>query len=225
MMKTCCALTARRWRSSFLLSLLAAATGWLFLGVSDAPATNPVQVVRIEEDWRLVVATPEVSSNSPQVVCAMSPSGGDDGDYMAFELNHQSQPGYATGGLHLHAWEGEHLLGSAHTQTGVSMNHSQEQVEWTQSMTLANGLLTYEVSQGTSDTWGAFGTGELRASAQTTLTNLNSYNVEATVAGSGVGFGANRVSSLSLKTVRLVLSTGEVLEVAVNRDILSNSQQ
>jgi hypothetical protein len=141
---------------------------------------------------------------------------------MAFELNHQSQPGYATGGLHLHAWDGEHLLNSAHTQSAVFMNHTQERVEWTQSMTLVNGLLTYEISQGTSDTWGAFGSGELRVSVETTLTNLNSYNVEATIAGSGVGFGANRVSSLSLRTVRLVLSNGEVLEVAVNRDVLSS---
>jgi hypothetical protein len=222
-MKSCCALSARPWRSSFLFASLAAAIGWLILGVSTSWATDPVHVVRIEEDWRLVVATPEVSSNSPQVVCAMSPSGGDDGDYMAFELNHQSQPGYATGGLHLHAWDGEHLLSSAHTQPSVSMTHSQEHVDWTQSMTLDNGMLTYEVSQGTSETWGTFGAGELKVTVQTSLTNLNSYNVEATIAGSGVGFGANRVSSLSLRTVRLILSTGEVLEVTVNRDILATN--
>jgi hypothetical protein len=203
------------------LSLLAAATGWGL--AAPVQATEAVEVVRIEEDWQLVVATPELSSNSPQVVCAMSPSGGDDGDYMAFELNHQSQPGYATGGLHLHAWDGEHLLSSVHTQASTSMNQHQERVEWTQTMTLANGLLTYEVIQGSSDTWGAFGSGELKVSVQSSLTNLNGYNVESTLAGSGVGFGSNRVSSFVLKDVRLITSTGEVWEVSINRDVLATS--
>jgi hypothetical protein len=222
-MKSCCALSVRHWRSSFLLSLLAAATGWVF--IPEVHGTETLQIVRIEEDWRLVVATPEVSSNSPQVVCAMYPSGGDEGDYMAFELNHQSQPGYATGGLHLHAWDGEHLLGSAHTQSAVSMRHQQEQIEWTQTMTLSDGLLTYEVIQGTSETWGAFGAGELKVSVNSNLENLNGYNVEATLAGSGVGFGANRVTSLTLRNVRLVTSTGQIIEVPVNHDVLSNSQE
>jgi hypothetical protein len=221
-MKSCCTSFARHMRPIVRLSVLAAVMGWIFLPASQASATDGVNVVRIEEDWELIVATPEVSSNSPQVVCAMSPSGGDDGDYMAFELNHQSQPGYATGGLHLHAWEGEHLLSSAHTQESTSMLHNQEQVTWTQTMTLANGMLVYEIVQGTSETWGAFGNGELKVSVRSNMGSLNSYDVEATLAGSGVGFGANRVTSLKLKTVRLTLSNGDVLEVPVNRDVVSS---
>ena len=59
---------------------------------------------------------------------------------------------------------------------------------------------------------------------QTTLGNLNGYNVETSLSGSGVGFGANRVTSLELKTVRLVTSSGDVLEVSLNRDVLSTSE-
>ena len=221
-MKSCCDRVARHRRMCFSMGFVAAAMGWAFIG--PAHAADAVYIVRVEEDWKLVVATPEITSNSPQIVCAMSPSGGDESDYMAFELNHQSQPGYATGGLHLHAWDSDHLLGSVHSQSSVSMNHHQETVQWTQTMSLSDGLLTYEVVQGSSDTWGTFGAGELKVAVQTTLGNLNGYNVETSLSGSGVGFGANRVTSLELKTVRLVTSSGDVLEVSLNRDVLSTSE-
>ena len=181
-------------------------------------------VVRVEEDWELVVSTPATSSNSPQITCAMSPVGSDDAAYMSFELNHQSQPEYGIGGLHLHAWNGEYLRGSVHSQAEVVCQTADEQVSWTQSMTLSAGTLTYAVSDGSSTTWGAFGTGELQLQVSTDLVNLNGYSIQHSLDSSGVGFGANRVASLKLKRVRYVTDAGVVIEVPVNHDVLVETE-
>ena len=78
---------------------------------------------------------------------------------------------------------------------------------------LVDGVLTVSITNGTSQTWGAFGGGEkLRASVETTLTNLNGYNPQISVSNSGVGFSSNRVGSLVLKRVRTYTAEGEVVE-------------
>ena len=33
------------------------------------------EVVRVEEDWELVVGTPDANSDAPQVTCVISPTG------------------------------------------------------------------------------------------------------------------------------------------------------
>ena len=178
-------------------------------------------IVRIEEDWELVVTTPETTSNSPQVTCAMSATGTDESDYMSFEMNLQSQPSYAIGGLHLHAWNGDYLRGSAHAQSGVPVQDSDELITWTQSMTVSNGTLTYEITNGSSTTWGSFGDGELKLTVSTARTDLHSYQVEGSLSGSGVGFGANRVSALRLKKVRFITNGGQVYDATINHNVLA----
>ena len=188
---------------------------------APALAVDALTIVQVEEDWELVVLTPETNSNSPQVTSAMSPIGGDTPAYMSFELNYRSLPDYATGGLHLHAWDGDYLRGSAHSQPQVQLRTDAEVVSWTQSMTLINGQLIYAVTNGNSTTWGAFGNGDLQLTVATNLTNFSSYNPEHSVLGSGIGFGANRVSSLVLKRVRFITSTGEMYELEVNYGVLA----
>lgn len=185
-----------------------------------ALAIDVLSTVRIEEDWELVVSTPETNSNSPQVTCAMSPVGSDESAYMSFEINHQSQPDYAIGGLHLHAWNGEYLQGSVHARAAVPFQTANELISWTQSMTLSSGTLTYEITNGSSTTWGAFGAGELRLIVSTQLTNLVAYRTQDSLDSSGVGFGANRVSSLVLKRVRYITDVGQTYEVIVDHNVL-----
>jgi len=80
-------------------------------------------------------------------------------------------------------------------------------------MRLADGNLVFEVTQGTSTTWGSFGgQGYLTASLNTTLAGLNAYHPAVSVAHSRIGYAANRVQSLVLKAVRLTTSAGQVLE-------------
>lgn len=200
---------------ALLLPLLAVLSGAAKLQAETA-------IVAVEEDWELSVLTPETASNSPQVTCAMSPVGSDDEAYVSFELNHQSQPEYSSGGLHLHAWSGEYLLGSTHSQPQVTLETSHETISWTQSMRLQDGMLIYEILNGQSESWGPFGVGELRLEVSATVTSLAGYSYEHSLSSSGVGFGANRVAGLVLKRVRCTNADGEVVEFAVDRSVLDS---
>jgi hypothetical protein len=219
-MKRILAPAARRSHARAIGYAILAVIG--LLAAARAAADYPGVIVRVEEDWEYRVATGGSDGVLPEVTCAMSPLGGHDGDYMTFELNHQSQPGYESGGLHLNLWHGEALQGSVHAQPDAVQGQTGEVVSWTQTMTLQEGLLTYEITNGTSTTWNAFGTGELKASVASSLADLNGYDVNQSV--EGLVLATDGVSYLVLKSVRLVTSTGTVLHITVDRDVLAEPE-
>ena len=178
---------------------------------SAAVAVEGVHVVRIEEDWELTISTPDADSVAPQVTTSISPLGHVNGLHATFELNHQTAPDFAAGGVHVHLWNGEQRLASVnHSNNGVARTGG-EVVRWTQVMSISDGHLKVEVKDGTSTTWGNFGGGNLMASVATTLTNLDGYSPDVTVSQSGVGFAGNRVQSFKMTGVRAKLSTGQVV--------------
>jgi len=210
------ATTVRFWPIGILL------IAFILAGWSEAAAQEPA-AVRVEEDWELVVGDPDPTADAPQVICAISPQGDVSGVYGAFELNARSIPDFLAGGLQLQVWEGDTALSDRRHPNGLSMQTAGETVTWTQSMSLSEGTLTFDVSEGASSTWGGFGgEGYLRATANTTLTNLNGYNPEVSVANSGVSYAGNRVTSLVLKQVRVELSDGQV--IVDNTDRVVHSQ-
>jgi hypothetical protein len=96
---------------------------------------------------------------------------------------------------------------------GAVLSQPGETVRWTLSMQLADGLLTFEVINGTSATWGNFGgQGYLKASVASTLDSLAGYSPAVSVQHSGVSYAANRVQSLVLKRVRYYTASGEQTE-------------
>ena len=195
-------------RSRFALAAIA------LVGAAAGPLEaqdTPVSVVRVEEDWELVVSQPDVVVDAPQVTVVSSPVGHLDGLYAAFELNHQSQPTFAAGGMQLQLWNGEQPVVSKKHKQGIFLQHDNEVVTWTQEMRLQDGVLTFVVKNGNSTSWGAFG-GPLPSSVTTTLSNLNGYNPLVSVNESGPGFASNRVTSLTLKKVRLHLSNGAYVD-------------
>jgi hypothetical protein len=197
------------------LSVLVAACVLLLTGVlvNTVAADGQPFVVRVEEDWELVLLTPDPETTAPQVTCAFSPVAELDSVYATFELNHRSQPGFAPGGLHLQVWRDETALATRSATTQQVLSTQAETVRWTQTISWYPGLLTFEVVAGDSVTWGSFGDpGQLRTMVLSGLANLNGYDPAVSVANSGVGFASNRVHSLKLKAVRLVTATGEVLE-------------
>ena len=190
-------------------AVVAAAVGFLLLsGFSTAFAQAP-SVVRVEEDWELVVSDPFADSAAPQVTCVISPVGHLNWHHVAFELNHQSVASFVPGGMQLVVWHGETMDHTHKHPSSAVMSTDNETVRWTQALNLSAGVLRFEVVGGTSTTWGSFGgSGQLRHSESTLLTSLDGYSPDVSVANSGVGFAGNRVSSLVLKEVRVYLSDG-----------------
>lgn len=195
------------------------ALGSLLIWTSAARADTPT-IVGIEEDWELVLLTPDPDSAGPQVICTMSPVGNVNSLYCTLELNHQTVPYFSPGGLQFELWNGESLVTERRAPTQAVLCHPGEVIRWTQKMRLSDGILSLEVVNGTSTTWGAFGgQGYLKADVSTSLENLNGYLPSVSVDNSGVSYAANRVQSLVLKRVRYTTSTGEVLEDTTERPI------
>lgn len=194
--------------------LLVAVVVTLFCG--QVPSTScaeeklsTLSVVRIEEDWELVVGAPDEASESPQIRCVMSPTRDIDSDHMAFTINHRTEPSYTAGGLQLQLWQGDKPDKAKSAATNALLSFDEEVVEWTQAMSVDNGTLTFEITEGSSMTWKNFGgQGELEISTATTRTELNSYHPRVSVKHSGVGFGANRVKTLVLREVRAYSTSG-----------------
>jgi hypothetical protein len=199
---------AHRWPFRVLLAIL-----FLLAWAGTAWAQSPPDIVRVEEDWELVLGTPDADTDAPQVTCAVSPLGNLESWHAALELNQQSLPTFAPGGVQLQIWEGEVPLSDRRFPNGAVLAQPGETVHWTQSMQLSEGNLTFEVINGSSTTWGPFGgQGYLKASVATTLSSLNGYSPAVSVENSRVGYAANRVQSLVLKRVRYYTSTGQQIE-------------
>lgn len=183
---------------------------------SLAADTNDSDVYRVEEDWQLVVGDPDVLNNGPQVTCTISPADMKTA-FCAFDINYHTQPDYQPGGLQIHTWDPVDPVAFANSsRTGV-MSNSAETVTWTQAMTWSDSSITFQIVNGTSQTWGTFGgvqggaSGELTLTLPTALSNLNRYSPQVSLDNSGVSFASNLVGSLTLRSVRWYDAKGNLL--------------
>lgn len=183
-----------------------------FVGFCVAAAAAGAQdLVHVEEDWELVIATPDQNSCGPQIACAMSPFTDISGTYFTIEINHRSAPYWTPGGITLHQWFGESRVQSMDRQDRSVMNSQDEVVTWTQSLdVLGSSVLTFEVTNGHSSTWGDFGySGHLKLQSWVGWgTNLNNYTPDVSVSQSGVAYASNRVRSLKILEIRGTLQDG-----------------
>ena len=80
-----------------------------------------VNIVKVEEDWELVVDQPDSDTTAPQVTCMISPTGDEDGLHMTFELNHKSGAQFVPGGLTAQVWEGESWVSTNRGNSSAAM--------------------------------------------------------------------------------------------------------
>jgi hypothetical protein len=184
------------------LAFLITASVW-----ADAP-----RVVSVEEHWELQISQPDPNSSAPQTTMVMSPSGDVGGAYFLFTLNHSNVPDFTPGGMQVQLWDGTNLVEHHVANERSTLSHDEEVVTWVQRMTLDDGTLTFEISAGSSETWGSFGGHDLTLSTPSTLTGLNSYLPAVSLSESGVSFAENRVVSLVLKKLVWVTEDGVVHE-------------
>jgi hypothetical protein len=176
--------------------------------------------VAIEEHWELEVGQPDAGSSGPQVCMVMSPSEDLTSDYFILTINHHSEPEYIPGGIQVQQWYGDEMLASKVGPQEGTLHHSDEIVRWVQRTAIADGKLTFEILDGQSTSWGAFGgQGHLRFSINTHLATLNGYRPAVSLGDSGVSFGGNRVRSLTLTKIRWFDSAGNAYELNAPIDI------
>jgi hypothetical protein len=185
-------------KQTVLLSV--ASTLGLMLGAGFQSTPQPD---RIEEDWQVVIGTPDTSNDCPQLLSTMSPTGSATDPSLVFKLNYRDQPSYQSGGLSAQVWQGSQF-GSKSDQGSAELGTPNETITWTQRMSLSGGSLSFKVLSGNSTTWGQFGANDtdLAVSASSSLADLSGYSPTNSVAKAGATYGANRVTSMTLLQVR-----------------------
>lgn len=172
-------------------------------------ATGPY--IRVEQDWELVIATPDPTTTSPQIYIQMDPypnsaKGG------LFLLNYQDSPSFVAGGLQLQLWNLDQNVALQSFRDGVQLNTVGETVTWTQFMALSNGTLSFGVSRLRSKTWGNNGASD-NWSVSSPYTEISTftgnYQTTDTLSESGILFGASAVTSIKLLQVRKYDSAGK----------------
>jgi hypothetical protein len=182
-------------------------------GVYGQPSPK---IVAVEEDWEVVLATPDPWKASPQFVTYMSPTDSLDGQHFSVDWNHVQRPDGAAGGFRTKALRGDELMMGRFSPIGRNLDHDGETIRWTQRMMLENGLLSFDIVEGTSRSWGAFGGEGVRVTFPApALSDLNRYSPHSSVGWSGIGYAANRIQHFTLANVRLFMDDGQIFSLAV----------
>src|SRR5215218_4035747 len=133
--------------------LMAFLSASVLVSLGTASAQSPPQVIdKVEEDWRLVVATPRLVSVGPQITTCMSPVSNHSTAFVAFDLNYREYPTFAPGGMQIQIWLNQSLQSTA-SQGSTQMATANEVVTWTQQMSVTDGVVTYGINNGRSTTW------------------------------------------------------------------------
>ena len=188
-------------------------------------AENPI-IVRVEEDWRIEIGSPDPQNEAPQLVNVISPLTHTQSVHGVFEINHATLPDYTTGGAQIQSWNGNTHLGYQSAPKSQKLATDNETITYTISMKIADNAITYEVRNGQSQTWGAFGNpGDLKLTTTTTLTKLNTYAPAVSLKHSRVGFAKRRVKRFVLEEVRYHTQSGEIITDTTDRTVHSYMPQ
>jgi hypothetical protein len=167
--------------------------------------TTSTTIDRVEEDWQVVIASPNPTEVGPQITTCMSPVADGSTPFFALDLNYRDYPSYRAGGIEAAVISNtDGSVQSCSTQDDELLGTADETITWTQRMSLSGGTANYAVVNGQSTTWGAFGQGDGLdpISFTTAVTSLGAYSPATSVAKSGVGWQSNRVSQMTLVRVR-----------------------
>jgi hypothetical protein len=170
---------------------------------------NAPPIIRVEEDWEVLVAEPDSANDSPQIVTVFGPTDASWGTHAVFELNHGTLPDFGEGGMQLQAWYQNLQVGYKGQFAPAELEIAGEIVRFTTVTRLSNFNLVLEIRNGQSATWGSFGnTSFLRLRLLTARTDLNPYDPDNSLRHSRVTFGANRVNRFVRKEIRFYSSEG-----------------
>ena len=189
--------------------------------VGDGLARADQPILRIEEDWEVVVDAPDADTNAPQISTFLFPTNNKN-IHFSFDLNHASTPQYRAGGVQVQVWINDHMATFQAGDNIQVMSGDGETVRWTQAVELNGDSLQFSVTNGTSETWGEFGNNSsLRIVTPIDIEELNSYSHLVSLQNSGAGFAGNRVQSMKLLRVRRYSAAGLVSTTSVNQQVES----
>jgi hypothetical protein len=197
------------WPFSFP-SLVAATALLGIIAMSESVSAQPTYV---EEDWEVVIGVPDPDGHAPQIITAMSSTDRLEDVHVLFELNHATLPNYQAGGMGLQIWSSEtNLAYMTHPIQGV-LNHQDEVIRYTMTQKISNGVIKFEVKNGSSTTWGTgtWGKGGFYLQVPTSQTAVPNYSPETSVKFSKIAFAKHRVKKFALKASRTYGPNGALI--------------
>jgi len=200
----------RRLGLSLARACVGAVAGFVVLATSVgsvAQAQEPEPIMRVEEDWQLVLNEPDGDLMAPQLHTLMSPLGHLDSFYVQVTWNYRELPEFEPGGFQVQGWEGQtfkHLKNS----DGTPFSEAAETITWTQVLATNGNEVGFVILNGQSTTWGAFGGSETIVGGSVGVDNLNNYSPQTSVQNSCVTYGTNRVALLAITQVRYYGTSG-----------------
>lgn len=190
--------------------------------VDEAAAQIPLTTDRVEEDWRLIVATPDVDGVGPQITTSMCPlADRSRAPFVAFDLNYREYPSFSAGGYQAQVWSNDQLLQNSTGGKTDQLATANETITWTQRMSLSSGQVSYAIVSGSSTTWGNFGQ-SVNVGFSTSLATLSGYDPSSSVSNSGASWQVNNVQELTLVTVRYYAGGVLLSTDSTARTIVSN---
>lgn len=178
-------------------------------GANGAP--SGAEILRVEEDWVMVLNEPDYNTDAPQLHTMMSPYPEIGSFFGQISWNYRDQPEYRSGGMQMSLWNDDDFLARRNLEW-ARLDTVAETVTWTQVMDLDSGYVYFRVENGSSITWGTFGGALTTVSALYDLADLNGYDPAVSVENACITFGANRVDLLAMVSVRYYDENGLVAE-------------
>ena len=175
-------------------------------------ADNP-NITRIEEDWEIQVSYPNPDRHTPELVTSMGPLATDSEAVGCLLINHVTKPTYASGGVQLQVWKAGQLIGYSNYALNKQLATANETIRFTLVMELEGMKLKYQVTGGSSSTFGTFG--GLWVTAPTALQSLVSYSPLESMRRSAISVGGNRLSKYQINEVRVSTESGETIDKTV----------
>lgn len=164
--------------------------------------------IRVEEDWYVKIGTPDPDSDSPQITSVMAPGWTLSGKYAVFDMNGATQPDFSPGGVQLQLWRNDSIMQTCSNSNWSSLRFPNEEIRYTSVMSIQDDELVFEIINGSSESWGAFGTGEMKLRVPTWRNHLNGYDPSFTTDNSRVGFASHRVRNFTLERIRYYSANG-----------------
>ena len=179
------AVAFRRCRLSRRFVVAAAFSILAVVGGADQLLAQSQDVVRVEEDWQLVLASPASQKASPQFETVMSPFGHTDTAYARITWNYLELPEFSPGGLQLQAWNGDNVLFENHLALSP-LSANDETITWTQVLETNDGALRFQISNGNAPSQPGFSSADLVIQGGAGLAHLNTYTTGVSVGKSGI---------------------------------------
>ena len=180
-------------------------------------AADPT-IYKIEEDWEMVINEPDSANYSPQVTFFTSPSANLDEAYFQLQMNYAADAEFSGGGFHVASVQNEAILDEARSETRSILATDGDHIRWTSVMAVIQNKALFAVKNGQGTEWGNFGGPEyLVRMTPSPVSDLSGYNPQQSLDTVDIGFGANRVQSITLLQVRFFYTDGQTVTVPVNR--------